>query len=78
MRPLGLGLRQSKSTCAMRPLPKSRNNRSWRKIAISLTDRVGQFSLSAIDSMTMSAPRTRVDLVVPKPTKKAREKGAEQ
>src|SRR5258707_9893244 len=29
------------------------------------------------DSMTMSAPRTRVDLVVPKPTKEAREKGAD-
>src|ERR1700724_2311813 len=27
--------------------------------------------------MTMSAPRTRVDLVVPKPTKQAREKGAD-
>ena len=33
--------------------------------------------MSEIDSMTMSAPRTRVDLVVPKPTKEAREKGAD-
>jgi len=33
--------------------------------------------MSAIDSMTMSAPRTRVELVVPKPTKEAREKGAD-
>jgi hypothetical protein len=45
----------------------------------------GSMAISAIltqlaktDSMTMSAPRTRVDLVVPKPTKEAREKGAEQ